>query len=124
MKLCMLCLVFDRQVVARNMYVLFTVFGSFGAAEVVSIFERMKCDVHACLAGFYSCRGVLGDVAACVFLHAIRARHGMRIIHLTLQQFEENCLEHVSVASQLIRGWCMFSLGAHVQNLEGSLWRV
>ena len=26
MKLCMLCLVFDRQVVARNMYVLFTVF--------------------------------------------------------------------------------------------------
>ena len=39
MKLCMLCLVFDRQVVARNMYVLFTVFGSFGAVEVVFLKE-------------------------------------------------------------------------------------
>ena len=54
MKLWMLCFVFDRQLVARNMHVLFTVFGSFGAAEVVIIYERMKCSEHACLAGFFS----------------------------------------------------------------------
>ena len=31
----MTCFVFDRQLVERNMHVLFTVFASFGAAEVV-----------------------------------------------------------------------------------------
>ena len=61
----MFCFCFDKQVVARNMDGLFTVLGSFGCAEVVNIFERMNCDVHACLAGFFPRRGVLGYVVPC-----------------------------------------------------------
>ena len=60
--------------------------------KLLKLHYCMKCDVHACFAGFFPCRGVLGYVVPCESLQTIWARHGTRRIHLTLQQFEENML--------------------------------